>query len=241
MAVSVILPGTMDFQPIIIVVVIIVVIALAIYRRYKARLRREALAKLAKAKGWEYRPRKDWAMDGRFGMFSCLQQGSKRYAYNVLKGQVSQRHMLGFDYHYETYSRDSKGRRRTHHHYFSAVLINSGLPLKSLVIRPEHFFDKVTEFFGYDDIDFESSDFSRKFYVKSPDKKWAFDVIHQETMEFMLNSPTFHLDFQGPHVMAYHKSSTFDIEEFGAAIAVIEGILNRLPEYLLRELKGQEQ
>jgi hypothetical protein len=121
------------------------------------------------------------------------------------------------------------------------VLINSGLPLKSLVIRPEHFFDKVTEFFGYDDIDFELNEFSRKFYVKSPDKKWAFDVIHQATMEFLLDSPKFHLELQGPYVMAYHKSSTFDIEEFSAAIAVIEGVLDRLPEYLLRELKGLEQ
>ncbi|MHC4671260.1 MAG: hypothetical protein ACYTBZ_02140, partial [Planctomycetota bacterium] len=125
-------------------------------------------------------------------------------------------------------------------HYFSAVLINSGLPLKPLVIRPERFFDKITEFFGYDDIDFELNEFSRKFYVKSPDKKWAFDVIHQATMEFLLECPTFNLDFQGPYVLAY-RSSTFDIEEFSAAIAVIEGILDRFPEYLLRELKGLEQ
>jgi len=231
------LPIMNGFGPVIIVLVVAAFIGLAVWGHLQAKQRRQDMAKLARSNNWKYKPGKDYGMDERFGIFGCLKQGNRQYAYNILQGQVSQRHMLGFDYHYETYSTDSKGRRTTHHHYFSSVIINAGLPLKPLFIRPESFFDKVTEFFGYDDIDFELNEFSRNFYVKSPDKKWAFDVIHQATMEFLLESPTFYLEFQAPYVMAYRKK-TFDIQEFPAAIAVVEGVLDRLPKYLLRELKG---
>ncbi len=226
-------------EPLIVIVVVAVIIAVAVLGHLAAKKRREAMAKWARGRGFAFDAGKDHGMDGRFGRFSCLQQGSRRYAYNTCSGRVGERELVAFDYHYETYSTDSKGRRQTHHHYFSAVIVNARLPLKPLFIRPEGFFDKVTEFLGYDDIDFESSEFSRRFYVKSPDKKWAFDVIHQATMEFLLHAPTFTLDFQAPHVIAY-RSKKFDVEEFDSALGVVEGILERLPEYLLRELKGVE-
>ena len=122
---------------------------------------------------------------------------------------LNSRRIWAFDYHYETYS-SSKHGRRTNHHYFSAVIIAPNMLLKPLFIRPEHFLDKVTEFFGYDDIDFESAEFSRKFYVKSPDKKWAYDVIGQPTMEFLLAAPRFTLQFAGGGVIACH-GQTFEI------------------------------
>jgi hypothetical protein len=226
-----------EFAPLFVVLVVVVGVGLAILGHMQARKRREELAALAESLGLRFDPDKDHGIEDRFGQFSCLRQGSRRYAFNILEGTYNNRQLCGFDYHYETYSTDSKGRRQTHHHYFSAVVVNSGLPLKPLAIRPEGFFDKVTEFFGYDDIDFELNEFSRRFYVKSPDKKWAFDVLHQETMEFMLHAPTFSLEFTTPWVIAY-RSSTFKAKDFEAAVAVVEGILDRLPKYLLRELKG---
>ena len=120
------------------------------------------------------------------------------------------------------------------------TLLDTGLPVKPLFIRPESFLDKITEFVGYDDIDFESGEFSRKFYVKADDKRWAFDVIHQATMEFMLQMPSFHIELGNRHAIAYRKSR-FDMNEFQVALGVLEGILNRFPEYLLRELKGRER
>ncbi len=221
-----------------IVLVVIAVIALAVYGHIQAQKRREAMAQLARSLGLSFDPEEDYGMDDRFASFSCLRQGEQRYAYNTLQGMVREHPVRAFDYHYETYSTDSKGRRTTHHHHFSAVIVDSGLPLKPLFIRPEGFLDKITEFFGWDDIDFESAEFSRKFYVKSPDKRWAFDVIHQATMEFLLESPVFTLDFQGRHVMAY-RDNKFDPQEFIVALEVIEGVLSRLPKSVLRELKGE--
>ena len=213
------------------------VAALAIYQYYRTQQRKKDMMALAARQGWTFLAAKDRGMELRFGAFACLQQGSNRYAYNILQGRYGERAICGFDYHYETYSTNSKGHRQTHHHYFSAVVLDTQLPLKRLVIRPEGFFDKISEFFGVDDIDFESNQFSRQFHVTSPDRRWAFDVIHQETMEFLLAAPRFTIELAGPRVIV-HRSSCFDPDEFEHALKVSAGIIDRLPNYLLREWKG---
>jgi len=214
-----------------------VIIALGVYSYLQTEKRREALLALAERRGWSFNSEHDDGMESRYASFSCLQSGSGRYAYNILEGPVREGRICGFDYHYETQSTDSQGHSTTDHHYFSAVVIDTGLALKPLLIRPETFFDKIGELFGFDDIDFESAEFSRRFCVKAEDRRFAFDVISQSTMEFLLAAPEFAIQFAGCSVMA-HRSALFEPAEFEQALDVLAGIIDRLPEYLLRELKG---
>jgi len=224
----------------IIVVIVLAVAALAAWQYYAAQRRRKELAQWAASQSLTFDPGRDHSFDGKFQAFGCLRQGSNRYAYNLMAGRWRGCAFLGFDYHYETYSHDSKGHRQTHHHRFSAVVLGSPAPLKSLFLRPEGFFDRVTEFLGFDDIDFESIEFSRAFYVKSPEKRWAYDVLHPRTMEFLLKSPRFTLQFDEEHAIAY-RSSQFAPQEFEAAAEVLRGILERLPRYLVEESRREQQ
>ena len=111
--------------------------------------RRKELAGWAQANGLKFLPDKDHSVWMRYQPFKCLQRGEDRYAYNIMLGTSGQRVTCGFDYHYETHSTNSKGQRQTHHHYFSALVVDAGLPLKPLFIRPEGLLDKVTEFVGH--------------------------------------------------------------------------------------------
>ncbi|RJP23439.1 MAG: hypothetical protein C4527_20255 [Candidatus Omnitrophota bacterium] len=227
-----------QFAPFLFVLFAILVIVLAVVGFLQSARRKKELEAWAHANGFRFHPESDYSLDERYPDFSCLRQGSRRYGYHFVEGTRKGRNLRAFDYHYETYSSNSKGGRQTHHHYFSAVILRAPLPLKPLFIRPEGFFDKITEFLGFDDIDFESDEFSRTFYVKSPDKRWAFDVIHQETMEFLLAAPRFTMEFSNQDIIIY-RAGTFTISDFENAIGVVEGILDRFPEYLLRELKGE--
>ncbi len=221
-------------MPILFILVPVFIVALVVYGWYAKEQRRKELTAWAAANGLRFLPEADAGLEARFPEFKCLQQGADRYAFNRLEGDWQGRSFLGFDYHYETHSTDSKGRRRTHHHYFSAVILDSPVPLQPLAIRPEHIFDKVTEFFGFDDIDFESAAFSKRFYVKAPNRRWAYDVIHQRTMEFLLAQPEFSLQFDRHHVIA-HRGRTFAALDFAAAASVICGVLERLPDYVLQQ------
>ena len=206
------------------------VIGLAIWLGHR---RRKLLGEWAASKGLSFSPAKDRSFDDRYGAFGYLRRGYGRYAYNIADGQWGDRRVTTFDYHYTTGS----GKNRRDHH-FSAVILGSGVRLKPLHLRPEGFFDKVTEFFGIDDIDFESAEFSRVYHVKAPEKRWAYDVLHPRTMEFLLSMPRMSIQFDERDVLVW-KNRRFKPEQFEQAISVAEGILDRLPPYLVKQQKGE--
>ena len=211
------------------IVIAVVVVAVMIYGAYATSRRRQELRAWACANGLSYDSSRMAAMDIRFAGFPCLKRGHSRYAYNVMEGHVGGMPIVAFDYHYATGS----GKNR-HDFNFSAVVAQSPLPLKPLFIRREGFFDKVTEFFGADDIDFESAEFSRKFFVKSNDKRWAYDVIHPRMMEYLLAAPPMSLQFDVMHIIAW-TGRRFVVPEFQAAIDHLQRVLELMPDYLVRQ------
>ena len=218
---------------------VILIIALIAWSMYAAAKRRQELAAWCASRGFTFDEGRDRSFMDRYPNFACLRQGDQdRYAYNIARGTWGERPLIAFDYHYETVSTDSKGRRQTHSHYFSAVILDSELPLKPMKIRPEGFFDKVSEFFGYDDIDFESAEFSRKFHVTAPERRWAFDVLHQRTMEYLLSVPAHTMEFDRHQVVALRRG-TMGPAGFEMAAEVVAGVLDRLPEYLKQQLAAE--
>jgi len=224
-------------EPLFIVLMVVFFGVFGAYAYYAKAKRRKALQAWAQSKGFCFEPGRE-RIEGRFPGFGCLRQGSNRYACNRVAGRWHGRPMSAFDYHYETHSTDSKGRRQTHHHAFSAVVLGNDVPLKPLFIRPEGFFDKVKDFFGFDDIDFESAEFSRRFHVSAEDKRWAFDVIHARTMEFLLAQPHFSIQFDGPHAIAL-RSQKFSPQDFENAATVLDGLLAGLPDYVVEQLQAE--
>lgn len=199
-----------------------------------AKKRREALNAWASSHGMTYTNARDGSLDERFPNLKRLRSGSNRYGYNFMEGDWQGHHFFGFDYHYETHSTDSKGRRQTHHHHFSAIILGSSVPLKHLLIRPEGMFDKIKDFFGYDDIDFESAEFSKKFHVSAEDKKWAYDVLHARAIEFLLGKPRYTIQFD--HDVVYiHQGGTFKPEQFEEAAGIVHGLLSQLPDYVVQQ------
>ena len=194
--------------------------------------RRKKIAAYAKSQGWQFSPDKDKIVQNRYQSFKCLKRGHSRYALNVMHGVRDKRNVTAFDYHYVT----GHGKSRSTHN-FSALVIQSPLPLKPLHIRPEHIFDKMTDFFGYNDIDFESAEFSRKFFVKAQDRRWAYDVIHQRLIEYLLKAPKFHIQFDSKDIMAW-RNNRFSEKDFDDAFDLIQEILSQLPDYVKKQQIG---
>lgn len=220
-----------------IVAAVVLLVLLMIFSAMAAARRRQLLETWAAENGLGFAPERRPDLDDRYPEFDCLRRGSSRYGYNLLRGDWRGRDFLGFDYHYATHSTNSKGQRTTHHHHFSCVLIGSSLPLRPLEIRPEGFWDKMKAVFGYDDIDFESAEFSRRFHVSSPDRKWAYDVLHARAIERLLAAPVFNLEMTEGCVLAWQKRR-FAPEEFATAATIVSDLLDGLPDYLVEELQG---
>lgn len=223
------------------VITLIVVAAVASHRAAKAR--REALAAWAAGRGWTFSPDRDRNHDDHFRQFARFRQGGGRYAYNSIFGSQPLhdrecRLKIG-DFHYETKSTNNKGRTTTHHHHFSYLLMELPCPgVPELSIRPEGMFDKVGAFFGFDDIDFESSEFSNKFHVKSDDKRFAYDIVHPQMMEFLLatRGPTLVL-CEGHALLT--EGGTWKPEEFASYLEWLTMFFDRWPQHVLADLKSR--
>jgi len=176
----------LEMQALIIVIIIAVVVVAAVAGAAAARKRRDAMGALAAKLGLHFNPQKDLSIPTRYKFLDKLRAGSNRYAFNILSGTYRDHDITAFDYHYETHSTDSKGHHQTHHHYFSFFILHLPALFPELAIGREGFFSKVAQAFGYDDIDFESHEFSRKFCVRSPDKKFAYDVCNARMIEYLL-------------------------------------------------------
>jgi hypothetical protein len=206
-------------------------VVVAVLSALAARRRREELSTLAGRLGLRFDPGKDYGLAGRFNFLNRLAQGSNRYAFNVLSGACQGHEVLVFDYHYETHSTDSKGNRQTHHHYFSCFILLLPVQFPELTITREGVFSKIAQALGYDDIDFESHEFSRKFCVRSKHKRFAYDVCNPQMMEYLLANQDLSLEIEGP-ALALAFNSRLSAAEIEANLARLRQIRLRLPDYL---------
>jgi len=215
--------------------VIGLIIALIIFGAMAAKKRREELASLSLRLGLSYRAEKDYEMTDRFEFLNALARGSNRYAYNILSGTYQAREVLVFDYHYETHSTDSKGRRQTHHHHFSFFILMLPQSFPELLITREGFLSKIAQAFGYDDIDLESAEFSRTFCVRSKDKKFAYDVCNGPMMEYLLANRDLSIEIEA-RALALAFGKCLAAPEIEMNLGRLLEIRSRLPEYLFTKV-----
>ena len=213
-----------------IVVLICVVIAIA-WGIYAGKKRRDAMSQLAERLGLRFSHERDYQLAKQYAFLDKLDQGSNRYAYNVLEGEYKNRPVRIFDYHYETYSRDSKGRRQTHHHHFSFFILNLEKSFPELTIAKEGFFSKIAQAIGFDDIDFESHEFSRRFVVRSSDRKFAYDFCNAQMIDYLLGAQEIELEVDAAS-LALAFSRCLKVEEIEPRLHQLIEIRGLMPNYV---------
>ena len=220
---------------VIFVLFVLLIIAGGIYSVIAARKRREELFALAARLGLSFSQGNDYELAERFSFLDKLAQGSNRYAFNVISGSYRQNEVLVFDYHYETHSTDSKGNRPTHHEYFSFFILLLPISFPELKITREGLLSKIAQALGYDDIDFESAEFSRTFCVRSKDRKFAYDVCHAQMIEYLLANRDLSLEIEGP-ALALAFNRRLSAAEIETNLQRLLEIRLRLPEYLFTKV-----
>jgi len=221
-------------MPFIFMVVVVVIIIGAIFNSIAQRKRREGLLELAQRLNLDFDGGENVEIEPQFGFLKQLAQGDNRYATNVLSGNYQQNEILAFDYHYETHSTDSKGHQQTQTHWFSFFILTLPAVFPDLTIRRENFFLKVAEVFGYQDIKLESAEFSKAFCVRSPDKKFAYDVCNAKMMEYLLANRDLSIEIEN-EVIALAFNTRLAVEQFEMNLKRLVEIRSRLPEYLFTQ------
>ena len=216
-----------------IVAVIVLVIFGAIYSAIAARKRREGLLELAQRLNLNFSPGEDYQIADQFGFLKKLAQGDNRYAYNVLSGKHQNYDVLAFDYHYQVTTHDKNGSHTTHYR-FSVFLLQMPMAFPDLTIRHENFFIKVAEVFGYQDINFESAEFSKTFCVRCEDKKFAYDVCNAKMIEFLLANRDLSVEIEN-QVIALVFNSCLSFDQIELNLNRVTQIRSLMPDYLFTQ------
>lgn len=229
------------------------VLALVIWaaiRAHKANEERiRQIAAWAASRGFSFSRGRDNGLHSRYHFISHFDQGSNRYCQHIVRGTMditaAKREGTGiplgvniaiFDFHFETYSTDSKGNRTTHHHWSSHCVIE--LPVRfrfELKIRPENFLDKIGGFVGFSDINFESDRFSRQYHVVATDRKFAYDVFHPLMMEYLLALGHVRMELDGSVLARTSPSLLKQPADYEVFLLSSTGIVEHLPGWLLQQ------
>jgi hypothetical protein len=219
-------PAAVQF--IMISAVIVIALASAFFQNRRRDERRIALQILAdRLKFDSFNPGRDYNFILGWGFLKRLAEGEDRYAFNVLRGTYHDRPLYVFDFHY----RIGAGKNEQHHYCTMLMLVmNEAFP--QLVIRPEHFGERLASALGLTgDIQFESAEFSRTFSVHCTDKKFAYDVCNPQMMAYLLDNPDLHVEIQGPVIcMAFEPQLPVEKIEFN--LQRLAQIRSLMPEYL---------
>jgi hypothetical protein len=153
-----------------IIVVGVIIALLVVGGRYAIRLEKQRLAELAevaKAMQFTFYEEAPPSVAVQVGGFPLCNLGRSRRWRNVMTGKTADRDAVVGEYEYVIGS--GKGR----HDYRQTVAIfpggASGLP--DFTLAPENFFHKIGQVFGYQDIDFETSEeFSKHYLLRGQDE-----------------------------------------------------------------------
>jgi hypothetical protein len=220
--------------PILIIAAFLIIFVIgAIVGDLQQRKRLEGLVELSRRLNLDFSAMENYGIADRYDFLKQLAQGDNRYAANVLSGNYQQNEILAFDYHYETTTHDKNGSH-TEHHWFSFFILTLPASFPDLTIRRENFFTKVAEVFGYEAIKFESAEFSKTFCVRSPDKKFAYDVCNAQMIEYLLANRDLSVEIEN-NVLALAFTTRLAPEQIETNLQRLVAIRARLPEYLFTQ------
>jgi hypothetical protein len=221
------------------VVFIIIMVPVSLLLGWYAARRRDprakALAEWAKQRDMVYRRKRHKILDR--DRFQCLSRGSNQYATNRIGGTYHGWAMEAFDYSYIAPRRDYARSmfRNSGTRSFGAVMVRSLCPLQPLVIRPVDTLHTLRKIVGRDDIDFELPAFNDRFVVESPNRQWAYDVVHQDAMRFLMEyAGDFSFEF-GEGAAIIWRESILSPEEIHQAFAVLTSFLHLLLGYVVED------
>jgi hypothetical protein len=206
------------------------------------RKRTEALARRAHERRETFHPEKNPALPNRFAHFEIFSRGFDRYGHNATDFHLKINHLqvagLCGDLHYKQREGSGKNRRTvTYRRSFIVLEPPYAIP-HTLNCRREGLLDKLAGAFGYDDIDFESAEFSQRFHIKSSEKRFAYDLFDPRMIQFMMSEPPPELTIAGGQLLLLSGTIRWKPEEFDAMIDWAARFFAQWPQHLVRQLQA---
>ena len=175
----------------------------------RAKKRTEAMRAIAESLEMEFVAEKcdpnTLGLDG----IDLFEKGRSRKVLNLIKGTFEDTNAFIFDYHYVT-----GGGKNSSHHSQTVIAYEicskDGFQLPQFTCKPERFFHKFADMFGFEDIDFEQyPEFSKAYRLKGENED-SVRKIFNETVIRQLEAEIeqrWNVDGSG-ELLVIHKNDT---------------------------------
>jgi hypothetical protein len=188
--------------------------------------------------GFGFYGRPDWLLVGRddslIAKYGLTRTGFGHTTEKVIRGHNDGLPLEAFVHTWKTqrteHYTDSNGKSQTrtvtenHSEILMAVTMPFSLPLLS-----------VGGGWGGKKVRFESEDFNDRFTVRTDTPKFAYDVIHPRTMEFLMAAPPPGFRIEGQQMR--FSVSEHDTELIGYCADFAHAFLGRIPSFVWKDLQ----
>ena len=173
-----------------------------------SKQRSNQLERVAFNMGMEYHPTDEWGLPTLLKDFRLFRRGrSKRIRYLMHKeDDWLQMSVRVFDYRFVIGG--GKHRRVLNQTVFFVDSKKLGLP--HFLMRPEHFFHKIGQFLGMQDIDFaEFPKFSDQYLLKGEDEEYIRATMNDDMLKFFTVEKDWYLEGVNYFLIFYKQNYLF--------------------------------
>jgi hypothetical protein len=202
------------------------------------RKRLAAIAAWCRKGDWDYDERERKSPTHPYELFS---RGHSRYQRCTATGSfegatpgLAQAELTLFEYHYAV----ARGKH-TEHHYYTCLVADPGADLGHVSLRREGLGDKLIQAAGFDDIDFEDPDFSKRFVVQARDRRDAYELFDGAMMRYLCARPNYGLETRGRELFVYWEGQASP-QSFQALARFALGFLAQLPRPLVNAERARQ-
>ena len=212
-------PTAAPALPFIIIGFIAVTVGVGAYIAYlNEKKRTAALFDVATRMGFTFEPKVSNDEAATLGSFRLFKTGRSRKGKNLMRGRADGADAIVLDYQYTT------GSGKSSHTHVQPVVLYPGVPtdarLPDVTLAPEHWWTKIGELFGYQDIDFESSEeFSKNYLLRGPDESAIRAAFGMNVLGFFAQNPGWSVESAGGQLAVYHTERRPKPEELQAFVA----------------------
>ncbi|NVK28299.1 MAG: SulP family inorganic anion transporter [Flavobacteriia bacterium] len=176
--------------------------------------RQEALAELAEAEGYEYRPHVLYSGQP-FYAFQYFRSSQIEGQRNRLTGELEGLPFVLSDVDYHEGEFVARG---TSHSTMLSMEVDGKVP--QFVLDRERLLDRVASLAGFSDINFEEHPkFSAKFHLQGANESAIRSFFSDELIDLLNENPYYHIEARGQHILIFEKERLAGANEIKGLIS----------------------
>ncbi|MHC4248416.1 MAG: hypothetical protein ACYS9X_04745 [Planctomycetota bacterium] len=204
------------------------------------RKRRDEMARLSHRLGYKYLPTGGEKIPERLRATTLFSKPRDRKVWNLVFGRRNGLEVSLFDYS-QSASTGPGNSNETRAPGRSVVLVEvPGASFPPFLLRLEGVIDRIKAAAGFEDIDFESDEFSKRYYVTCAEKRFAYDVITAKQMKLLLSVEDMNVEMCGRSIVFYLGSILAARELEWLHGFAMEFVAN-IPPFVLEGTRGPER